>query len=316
MRVTKEELRELFEPVVRGLRGYMDDRLKALPTPQNGKDADPDVVRAMVREEVAALPPPAPGKDADPLVLKTQFDAWLSAVPLPKDGADGKDADPEMMRAAVEAEVARAVAAIPPPKDGRDGKDAEQIHPDTLARLVAEEVAKAVGAMPRAKDGDPGKDAAQIDILPTIDPAKSYTRGTWAHYRNGTIRAFRSTDPIGEAGLEAAGWAVAMNGVAEEVEEILDEGRTIKRRTIYTDGRVLEREHHTALILFREFWRAGEYKRGDVVQLDGGIWYCRTERSDSKPGTSEDWLLMVKRGRDGRDRGADGSLIPPVVRTR
>ena len=60
------------------------------------------------------------------------------------------------------------------------------------------------------KDGAPGadgRDAIQIEVLPAIDEAKSYPRGTWASFRGGLIRAARNTDPITGA-LHEAGWHV------------------------------------------------------------------------------------------------------------
>jgi len=40
-------------------------------------------------------------------------------------GTDGKDADPEVILAAVKSQVEKAVAALPSPKDGTDGKDGD-----------------------------------------------------------------------------------------------------------------------------------------------------------------------------------------------
>lgn len=43
------------------------------------------------------------------------------------------------------------------------------------------------------------------------------------------------------------------------------------------------------------------YTPGNVVSLGGSGWHCNTATSD-RPGTSEAWTLMIKHGRDGRDR--------------
>jgi len=43
------------------------------------------------------------------------------------------------------------------------------------------------------------------------------------------------------------------------------------------------------------------YDVGDLVTAGGSAWYCgRT--TDGTPGKSADWQLMVKRGRDARER--------------
>jgi hypothetical protein len=158
-------------------------------------------------------------------------------------------------------------------KDGRDGRE--------------------------GKDGAPGRDALEIEILPGIDETKSYPRGTFAEHRGGTIRAIRNTDSITD-GLEKAGWVVSMNGIDHETEETLDEGRTIRRTTHYTNGRVLAREIKTSVLLYREVWREGEFERGDVVTWGGSAWHCQTQTTD-KPGSSPAWRMMVKEGARGKD---------------
>ena len=44
---------------------------------------------------------------------------------------------------------------------------------------------------------------------------------------------------------------------------------------------------------------AKTYDVGDVVTAGGSAWYCGHETTTA-PGTSGDWQLMVKRGRDAR----------------
>jgi len=51
------------------------------------------------------------------------------------------------------------------------------------------------------------------------------------------------------------------------------------------------------------FVRGKTYDQGDLVTAGGSAWYCRTETT-SAPGNSGDWSLMVKRGRDARERQA------------
>ena len=59
----------------------------------------------------------------------------------------------------------------------------------------------------------------------------------------------------------------------------------------------------TGLPLHRGVYaEASTYAVGDLVTYDGSIWHCQTPTIGHKPGTSPDWRLIVKRGRDGRDR--------------
>jgi hypothetical protein len=236
------------------------------------------------------------GKDADPVDVERIAAAVLAKVRVPVDGRDGKDADPEFIRA----EVAKAVAAIPRPKDG------ESVHPDTVALMLRREVDAALANIKLPKDGDdgaPGRDALAIDILPTIDETKSYPRGTFAEYRGGTIRAIRNTDPI-TAGLTlaSAGWSIAARGVWEETEELMADGRTTVRKTKYTCGSVLERKTKSAQIIYRDIYRPEtEYDRGDIVTFGGSTWHCMVDKPTDKPGISDQWRLIVKKGAPGKD---------------
>jgi len=53
--------------------------------------------------------------------------------------------------------------------------------------------------------------------------------------------------------------------------------------------------------LYRGVWAAGTYEAGDMVTWSGGTWHCGAPETTAKPGDSPDWVLMVKRGRDGKD---------------
>jgi hypothetical protein len=338
-----------------GEKGETGERGEPGKDGRDGTDFDPAEMLAAVQSAVAAIPAPkdgAPGepgkdgrdgndgrdgKDIDEAALSaritTEVEVAVSLLPKPKDGVDGingRDADPEVIRQMVDT----AVAAIPKPADGKDGargerglpgesirgevgpagKDAEPIHPDTVARMVLEEVQRVVASLPRAKDGEPGRDALAVDVLPGIDESKSYPRGTFAEYRGGIIRSIRNTDPVTD-GLDKAGWIVSMNGIAEESEETLDEGRTIRRTTIYTSGRQLLREIKTSVVLDRGVWREGGYEKGDHVTWDGGCWIAQQNTTD-KPGTTPHWRLSTKRGRDGKDAKDSGGGSDPQVRFR
>ena len=48
-------------------------------------------------------------------------------------------------------------------------------------------------------------------------------------------------------------------------------------------------------------WRWGEtHKRGALVTDSGSLWMCGQD-TEARPGKSQDWQLIVKRGRDGKD---------------
>ena len=72
--------------------------------------------------------------------------ARLDAMPQPKDGTNGKDADPELIRLM----VSEAVAAIPKPRDGKSVDVAE------LSASIMAAAAKAVEAIPKPLNGNDG----------------------------------------------------------------------------------------------------------------------------------------------------------------
>jgi integrin beta 3 len=297
---------------------------------EKGADVDPIIIRSVVEAEVdravARLPVPQNGKDG---ATGERGIAGERGEPGPQGergepGPAGGKGEPGPQGAAGDAGIPGPAGAPGAPGDrgeqgiagetgkpgadgkdgtpGRDGKDADP-------EFVRAEVARAVAAIPAAKDGTPGKDAIAVEILPGIDESKSYPRGTYAEYRGGEIRAIRNTDPITD-GLEKAGWVVSRNGIADESEETLDEGRTIRRTTVYTSGRKFVRESKTAAIIYRQVWREGEYLPGDIVTWSGSTWHCQEQTTD-KPGISAAWKLMVKRGNDGKDGKDAGAGTAP-----
>jgi hypothetical protein len=54
-------------------------------------------------------------------------------------------------------------------------------------------------------------------------------------------------------------------------------------------------------IEFRGTWqRACDYARGAMVVNNGSLWACTAEQTRTEPGTSPDWQLAAKAGRDAR----------------
>ncbi|MBA6066356.1 phage portal protein [Pseudomonas mosselii] len=132
---------------------------KLVPTPENGKDADPEVMRQAVADEVAKLPAPK----------------------------DGRSVTVEDVAPMIRGAVQEAVAALPPAEPG------PSVTAEELRLLIAEELAKAMAGLELPKDGEPGRDALQLEILPEIDLEKSYVRGTFAKHSGGLWRAFERT---------------------------------------------------------------------------------------------------------------------------
>jgi hypothetical protein len=122
------------------------DRLKAMPTPKEIDRA------ALVAEVIAALPPAEKGKDADPehvaSLVKEEAERILWGWERPQDGKDGAQGE-------------KGVDG----KDGRDGKDGADIIDVVIDRegnavfTLSDGRMKNVG-MVVGKDGEPGRDGA------------------------------------------------------------------------------------------------------------------------------------------------------------
>ena len=96
-------------------------------------------------------------------------------------------------------------------------------------------------------------------------------------------------------GPQGLGW--------DDMEERLDEdGRTIVR-TYRRGDQVKEFRHKMAVVLYRGVYKEGQaYDVGDTVTWGGSAWHCDTPTKDKPDGQQRCWTLMVKRGRDGKDK--------------
>ncbi|WP_250532430.1 hypothetical protein [Caballeronia sp. ATUFL_F1_KS39] len=164
---------------------------------------------------------------------------------------------------------------------------------NTLADRVNERI-KRLEARPVPKDGEHGRDAFEIDVLPAIDFARDYPRGTLAQHRGGLWRAHANTH--GEHG-----WSCVVDGIAA-THVTMDSERSFTVHMERAGG-----AHETAtfalpVLIYRGVHQAGEtYRAGDVVTWAGSLWHCNAT-TDTKPDAGGDaWTLAAKRGRDGKD---------------
>ncbi|UBX28475.1 hypothetical protein [Arsenophonus apicola] len=225
--------------------------------------------------DLAKLLPAQKIPDIDALITDA-----ISKLPPPK---DGKSVSLDDVRSVITEEVKKHVADIPTPKDGEDAD------PDIVAKKLLE-------LMPKPKDGQDGRDALDIEILPDIDESKNYPRGTFATHRGGIWRAFQKT-----TGMH--GWECVINGHYAENREMKD-ARTLVIRSEMADGQVNTSEYTIPTMIYCGVYSSEkEYQKGDVTTWGGSLWHCNEQTKD-KPGehNSKGWTLIVKRGRDGKDR--------------
>lgn len=151
--------------------------------------------------------------------------------------------------------------------------------------------------------GDPGRDAAQIEILEVVDEDRRYQRGTYAAYRGGLIRAFRSTDPIAsDADIRKCGWSVVVDGFTGiEFAQSPADPREISVTVRKTSGPAELGTMRVPTMVFRGVFAEGSYEAGDTVTWGGSVWIALRSTTDKPEPTSKDWALAAKKGRDGID---------------
>jgi hypothetical protein len=136
----------------------------------------------------------------------------------------------------------------------------------------------------------------------------AYPKGVCAIHRGGTIIAYRTTDPVVDGDLESAGWLVSQNGIQNIVEEMASDGRTRITSYLMTNGKSVVTKVKTYQQIPRGTYAEGKnYDRGDVVTWDGSSWHAEKDTHD-KPGRSDSWRLMVKKGDTPRVKALNGAL--------
>lgn len=308
-------IREALAPLQRQV-----EALQALELKQGepGKDADPAVVAAMVKEAVEALPPARDGKDAEPVSndqIAAQVARHLEANPVPA----GRDAEPVDLEALADLVVDKMLASprlltlvdlatadavskhfeANPVQHGRDADPA----------VIDQVVKAAVAALPSPKDGrdaDPVTEeqlAAQVAKHLAANPPQA------------------GADGVGLAGamIDRAGELVITTTKGEPVKlgkVVGDDGRNglsfetasgeydAERGFVITLG-AGERRAELVLpyMVHRGFWREGlGTKSGQSVTHDGALWIAKRDNA-SKPclENTEDWILGARKGRDGKD---------------
>jgi hypothetical protein len=178
-------------------------------------------------------------------------------------------------------------------KDGQDGKDGQSVSIEEVKEIANSWLAENI------KQAQDGKDALQLDILPEINPSKSYPRGTYAQHDGGVFKSSRATDPIDGIEPHRAGWDVILRGVSSIELEQLDE-KTLAIKSKMTGGTDHITKFSIPVMVYKKVWAQGTYTKGDTVTWGGSLWHCN-ETTESKPGDSAEWTLAAKRGRDGKD---------------
>lgn len=150
------------------------------------------------------------------------------------------------------------------------------------------------------KDGDPGKDGAS----PSPDEVAKSMEGLFSKW---ALDFERKADGILEKAVDRI--PKPKDGVdgrdALEIENfelsLGDDGRTVTA-SLKRGEVVIEKSIKLSTILDRGVYKdAQQYEKGDGVTYGGCFWLSQKDAPQGKPGSSDDWRLAVKKGRDGRE---------------
>ena len=204
-------------------------------------------------------------------------------------------------------QLAKDAAALIVLPEVKDGKDAEPVDLEAVAALVKlpelpapekidiDAIAHAAAALvpaPVVKEPEHGRDALDLEILPAIDEAKQYPRGTYAAHLGGLWRSYERTH-----GLK--GWECIVDGIAA-VNVTQDSVREFSVTLAKSSGQVEEQKFTLPAMIYKGVWRPGEAQPGDTFTFGGSLWHC-DEATTDKPGESKAFTLAAKRGKDGND---------------
>lgn len=228
----------------------------------------------------------------------------LEARPVPQ---DGKSVTVEEFRGLLNDIVEERIKALPAPKDGTSvtlddvlpvieahlkaipaPKDGTSVTLDDVRPLVE----AAVAAIPRPKDGSDGKSVTLEEVRAYLDAEIA----TWAlgFERRAQDVLQRAIDKIpapkdGRDGLGVEDFDIALDG--RDLTVTITRGDFTKSRTVRIP----------ALLDAGVFREGTAYEKGDCVSFGGSTWIAQKDAPEGKPGTSDDWRLAVKKGRDGKD---------------
>lgn len=274
----------------------------------NGKDADnAEVARLLVPEverTVAALPKPKDGeRGADGKDGRDGIDG-KDGAPGPKGerGEDGKSVTIEDVAPLVREEIAMQLSAWPRPKDGaegpagpegkpgRDGTDGKDGAPGPRGETGP---TGATGA-----DGKDGKDGAGLADTLIDDEGRLVL--TMTDGRVKTLRQVVGKD--GAAGDRGTDGKDGLDGFGFDDLSVEHDGERGFVLKFVRGGHAKEFKFSVPAMINRGVFELGrKYTRGDVVTWAGSAWHCEKDTADKPGGGNDAWVLIVKRGRDGKE---------------
>ncbi len=229
---------------------------------------------------IEARPTPQDGKSVTVEDVRPLVEDFLRAWPVPKDGTSVtvEDCWPA---------IETYLKTIPVPKDGTS----------VSLEDVLPHVDEFLQGLPVPKDGENGTSVSLDDARKMWSDAYASQQAAWA-----LDFERRAQDVLQRAVERIPKPRDGNDGLAVEDFEFTMDGRTATVM-LMRGGEVLKTASwRTAQILDAGVYRDGAlYEKGDAVSFGGSLWIAQKDAPQGKPGTSPDWRLAVKKGRDGAD---------------
>ena len=262
------------------LRKCLADR----PRPVEPEKVDVDAI-AQAAAALVVLPEVKDGKDAAPVDLEALAKAAAEFVELPK-----------IDIALLAAEAAKLVD-VPEPIPG---KNADPVDLQALARSAAELI-----VVPEVRQAEDGRDAIDVEILPAIEEAKQYPRGTYAAHRGGLWKSYERTHGM-------RGWECIVDGI-DGVSITQDGDREFSVKLMKSSGQEVAQKFALPIQVYKGVFREEQsYDAHDNVTWAGSQWTSTKAENTDKPGSSDAWTLCVKAGRNGKDLRENASTFDPA----
>lgn len=185
----------------------------------------------------------------------------------------------------------RVTELMPAPTNGKDGVDG----------LHGKDGKDGVDG----KDGANGKDGESVSIESVVaSVSASFERRfsdmqlSWERQARDTFEKAVDRMPVPKDGVNGK------DALPVESIDIVQDGRNVVIKLGNT-------EHSIKLdsLIDKGVWRECDYEKGDAVTYGGSLWIAQVDDPKDAPGTSKEWRLAVKKGRDGRDLRDTASIV-------
>lgn len=226
-----------------------------------------------IEEKIKSIPSPEKGDKGDSVTVDDVKPIIQDAIKEAISSIEIKEPDISHLEEAIKV----AIEGIPEVKDGQDGKDGDDGLP--------------------GKDGQDGKDG----ISPSADDvAKSMEHifAKWAldfeRKADGVLEKAIDRMPKAKDGRDAIdidGFDLSLGDDDRTVTVSLKRGETVIEKSIKIPS-LIDRGVYSDLYT---------YEKGDGVSYAGSFWIVQKDGPEGKPGSSDDFRLAVKRGRDGKE---------------